>query len=277
MLFSYPTLARSQVQGRTVEKVILDLNQVPLGLASLTFSHFYVGFSRVRSNKDLRVLPPKDPNKGFAHLLRLRVDPYLRAWCAGVDPATGRWDAARVRAYWQQNTGGSVPAQPADATPPPPQQPAVQVRPTAPQGTEPPLREVETQSSPSTPAPAASAFDQTHSWFYVPLLRQVSGFEAGNRAQSVVLAFDAQYGESSWQRLVDAYKELYSYLGTTVPWVDNVPGSCVEADAQVPLLDPYDLTAGVDLPDRLVPTVASLTEYWNKVQSFVLARHAELR
>ena len=85
-----------QVQGRTVNKVILDLNCAPQGCGTLTFAHFYVGFSRVQNNNDLRVLPCTTLDKGFEHLLRLKVDPYLRAWFASMD-SDGSWKPHLVR------------------------------------------------------------------------------------------------------------------------------------------------------------------------------------
>ena len=65
-----------KMQGKTVSKLILDLNhnsQVPLPLQSL-----YVGISRVRHAKDLRVIPALSPS-GWSHLQRLHQnDAYLQ-------------------------------------------------------------------------------------------------------------------------------------------------------------------------------------------------------
>ena len=59
-----------KIQGKTVPKLILDLNnnsQVPLQLQSL-----YVGISRVRCSKDLRILPPlSSSSANMVHLTRL--------------------------------------------------------------------------------------------------------------------------------------------------------------------------------------------------------------
>ena len=67
-----------KMQGKTVSKLILDLNhnsQVPLTLQSL-----YVGISRVRHAKDLRVIPALSPS-GWSHLQRLHQNDAYLQWC----------------------------------------------------------------------------------------------------------------------------------------------------------------------------------------------------
>jgi len=67
-----------KLQGSTLPKVILDLNDHPskqVDMASL-----YVGLSRVRSAGDIRVLPWRSLGETFAHLTSLTHNPAVRQW-----------------------------------------------------------------------------------------------------------------------------------------------------------------------------------------------------
>ena len=69
-----------KIQGRTVEKLILDLNRpTSRQLGRISFAYFYVGISRVRRCADLRLLTPQ-PWSSFSHLHYLPADPTLGAW-----------------------------------------------------------------------------------------------------------------------------------------------------------------------------------------------------
>jgi hypothetical protein len=72
------------MQGQTVDKIILDLNNRPKQLGKLDFFGFYVGISRVRFGKNLRILPCQ-PDCSFSHLKRLKPSPSLREWLQRVD------------------------------------------------------------------------------------------------------------------------------------------------------------------------------------------------
>ena len=70
-------------QSLTEEMVNLDVNQRPPGILPMTLKGFFVAYTRVRSNEDLRVLPPIDGDVRFSHLTTLRHDPILIHWLAG--------------------------------------------------------------------------------------------------------------------------------------------------------------------------------------------------
>lgn len=67
-----------KVQGATVDRLVLDLNQRPVKLGRLTHSALYVALTRVTSAAGLLLMPER--NGGFAHLARLRPDRSLIRW-----------------------------------------------------------------------------------------------------------------------------------------------------------------------------------------------------
>jgi hypothetical protein len=94
-------------QGRTLQKVILDLNK-QTGQGNVNYSSLYVGLSRVRKGDDIRILPfiephnhslfNKDTEKQFRdaadrpleHLKQLKPPDYMARWYRGFDPL-GIW------------------------------------------------------------------------------------------------------------------------------------------------------------------------------------------
>ena len=76
-------------QARTLDGVILDLNQWP-GM-HLSFEKIYVALTRVRTMHDVRLMP-LHCGQSFDHLFRLKPDPRMLAWLAGFGP-DGIWDA----------------------------------------------------------------------------------------------------------------------------------------------------------------------------------------
>ena len=69
-----------KIQGKTVPKIILDLNRRPgQRLGKLTFYGVYVGLSRVKYSADIRILPIQ-PNESLAHLKRLKPHEELTDW-----------------------------------------------------------------------------------------------------------------------------------------------------------------------------------------------------
>jgi len=92
-----------KVQGRTVERVLLDLSQLPKKLGEITMEHFYVGVSRVRHGDHLRLFPCNGSDRNLDFLLKLKFNVYTRAWLAGVQP-DGSWCAETVCAYYTAAT-----------------------------------------------------------------------------------------------------------------------------------------------------------------------------
>jgi hypothetical protein len=79
-----------KVQGKTLARVILDLNKRPF-TPSVSFSALYVAITRVRRNADMRVLKPQ-PGGNLDHLMKLAPSINLRAWLCGFRTPTGIWD-----------------------------------------------------------------------------------------------------------------------------------------------------------------------------------------
>ena len=77
-----------KVQGKTMKKIILDLNQAPS--RPLSFSAFYTGITRVRKHCDLKILSVP-PGLTLQHLKKLTPDPTLICWLNGFDKFTGHW------------------------------------------------------------------------------------------------------------------------------------------------------------------------------------------
>lgn len=103
-------------QGKTMPKVILDLNKQPT-VPRLNLMMVYVGLTRVRKGEDLRILSGQTPFAGskglrkgfdagpFQHLLKLEHSTALRAFLMGFkkqqDSSLGgtvhRWDVYKAR------------------------------------------------------------------------------------------------------------------------------------------------------------------------------------
>ena len=88
-------------QSLTEDMVSLDVNQRPAGIVPLTLKAFFVAYTRVRSNEDLRVLPPVNGDLRFSHLTKLRHDPILIHWLAGFKEGEV-WDVEAARDHYNR-------------------------------------------------------------------------------------------------------------------------------------------------------------------------------
>jgi hypothetical protein len=79
-----------KVQGKTLPRIILDLNNRPFK-PQITFNMLLVGLSRVTSGQNFRILPLQ-PNASLEYLTNLKPDPLLSVWMAGFD-TNGIWHA----------------------------------------------------------------------------------------------------------------------------------------------------------------------------------------
>jgi hypothetical protein len=85
-----------RVQGRTISKVILDLNSHHTGMGGmLTIPKLYVGLTRVRCSDDLRILPLTSQDK--QKLLKLQHSDFMKIWNASytidsTNDIVSRWD-----------------------------------------------------------------------------------------------------------------------------------------------------------------------------------------
>jgi hypothetical protein len=86
-------------QSLTEEMETLDVNERPSGIVPLTLKGFFVAYTRVRSNNDLRVLPPVDGDLRFSHLTKLRHDPLLIHWLAGFEEGK-MWDVGAAKEHY---------------------------------------------------------------------------------------------------------------------------------------------------------------------------------
>jgi hypothetical protein len=94
-----------KVQGRTVDKIVLDLGDNPR--APLTFHHLWVGMTRVRQQADLRRLPFRDPIRDAARLKALRVRPQTLAFLQGID-SSGQWQSSLALDYLRANGDAKI-------------------------------------------------------------------------------------------------------------------------------------------------------------------------
>ena len=79
-----------KVQGKTLNKVILELNKRPFQ-PSLTFNMLLVALSRVKSREGIRIVKLRTGNN-LDYLKQLKRDSDLRIWLAGFDQ-NGIWNA----------------------------------------------------------------------------------------------------------------------------------------------------------------------------------------
>ena len=82
-----------KIQGKTIPKVILELNKRPFA-PHLNHSMLLVAISRVTNRENLRIIPLK-AGTTLRYLGKLRPDPKLKTWMTGFDPG-GVWSAKRV-------------------------------------------------------------------------------------------------------------------------------------------------------------------------------------
>jgi hypothetical protein len=75
-----------QIQGKTIPRLILDLNHYPYG--RLTHAMLLVGLTKVRDIDHIRILP-RLPGQTQDHLLK--PDVVMLAWMAGFNAKTGTW------------------------------------------------------------------------------------------------------------------------------------------------------------------------------------------
>lgn len=109
-------------QGRTMSKVVLDLNKQLGRGTNVTFSSLYVGLSRVRTSADLRLFPglnldrslffgPASNNHSafsqsdhpLNYLMQLKPNADLKSWWRGYN-LQGMWSMAQVKAQWAADT-----------------------------------------------------------------------------------------------------------------------------------------------------------------------------
>jgi hypothetical protein len=88
-------LTFDKTQGKTLTKVILDVNHRPFQ-PEVRYCSLYVGVSRVCNSTNIRFLQAQ-PAQGFDHLKKLQPDPKIAHFLNGFDPITRLWDSRRAK------------------------------------------------------------------------------------------------------------------------------------------------------------------------------------
>ena len=75
-----------KAQGRTIDKVVIDLHDQPTVGSRLAFEGVFVAISRVRSRKNLRLLPHGNTfEKAYGYITKLRPSPQATAFYRGFE------------------------------------------------------------------------------------------------------------------------------------------------------------------------------------------------
>jgi hypothetical protein len=95
-----------KAQGRTIDKVVLDLTEYPNALGRHSYSAIFVALSRVRNAKDIRLLPnnisKQAPHKVYNYMTKLCPDSYSMAFYHGfqyIDEHTQIWSPELALQY----------------------------------------------------------------------------------------------------------------------------------------------------------------------------------
>ena len=85
-------------QSLTEDFIIMNVNQRPRGIFAMTFRMFFVAYTRVRSDNNLRIFKPSNSN--FNHLMKYRHDPKFIHWLAGFTEGKC-WCVAAAKASFE--------------------------------------------------------------------------------------------------------------------------------------------------------------------------------
>jgi hypothetical protein len=81
-----------KVQGKTMDKIIIDLNQRPGNMRpKIDLPSLFVACSRVQLSENMRILP-LHPNTNLNYLKKLTFSPYLFEWLQGFKQGKGYWN-----------------------------------------------------------------------------------------------------------------------------------------------------------------------------------------
>jgi len=236
-----------KIQGKTVEKIILCLNKEPRDLGRLTTQALYVGITRVRRNRDMRIFPlPSGQN--LDHLLRLKVDPKIKEWRSHYN-ANGCWqpaghDSTSAGSTAQRQTSAVGPMRRSTAQ----QRSLSRHNPLGQtnrggRGTTGRGRSLANRSPGVTRDPTGcrrealrplswgSPRDQTYSWLFVPVIRAALQLDAHREYLIETLA-----GHQRWSFWVNAYREDFERRGITPDTLPFQPNGYLPAGYQEQLI-----------------------------------------
>ena len=207
-----------KVQGRTLSKVILDLNHRK-HKPSIDYYMLYVGVSRVRRGTDLRCMPPHPvpPGKtedtsrqfpGFLTTLKPSVD--LMVWdeCYDGQGTFSDFTAAAYLDYLKRIRVYEPPSIKKDRH----KLPALTARVTQDhemgQGVQ--RRRRGFVASSNLPR-------QDGQWMYLSVIRAATGQPGTNISDEIAATFDGRFGYGSWHMAVMWYGEHIRYIDSKVP------------------------------------------------------------
>jgi hypothetical protein len=84
-----------KVQGQTLDRIIIDLNDVPYRL-KVDYHGLYVALSRVRRSAHVRLMPMQLDSLSLMHLTKLQPSHDLRVWLAGFGAGDSLWRTPAV-------------------------------------------------------------------------------------------------------------------------------------------------------------------------------------
>lgn len=99
-LLSIFAMTYHKTQDATMDKVVLDLNKKVGTLASFSLNHFYVGFFKVKTSDNLRILPSLTGD--WDHLTKLKHNHLYVCWMAGFINGKGKWLPDRCQTAFEQ-------------------------------------------------------------------------------------------------------------------------------------------------------------------------------
>ena len=110
-----------KILGRTIDRLILDLNKYPNG--KLTHAMVLVGLSRVRDLTHIRTMPMQK-GQDQRHLLKLKANPEMLCWLNGYNTPNKTWSFELAQQALSKITGAPPPThhkrpRPADVEPAP--------------------------------------------------------------------------------------------------------------------------------------------------------------
>lgn len=79
-----------KIQGRTMQKIILELNHRPF-VPNITYNMLVVALSRVNTGKDMAIMKIPNGENGLEYLKKLKPDTQLITWLKGIDSKSGLW------------------------------------------------------------------------------------------------------------------------------------------------------------------------------------------
>ena len=83
-----------KIQGKTMDKVIVAIEERPAGLASMTYAHLLVALSRVRCSENMRLLITSPSlREATSYIQKLRPSNKIKAFFDGYSQNPDKWNS----------------------------------------------------------------------------------------------------------------------------------------------------------------------------------------